>query len=74
MVKRIPHSYTLVVKMVPIHILEGLKRKPHPAAHLYTFIMEVKPPPPYQNDPAPVANTRAQLRVKMIPVYKFIKG
>ena len=46
-VKKISHYYTLDVKMIPIHILGGLKSIPHSSrTSVYTFIMEVTPPPP----------------------------
>ena len=46
-VKKIPHRYTFDVKMIPIHILGGLKSIPHfSRTSVYTFIMEVNPPPP----------------------------
>ena len=46
-VKKIPHWYTFDVKMIPIHILGGLKSIPHSSrTSVYTFIMEVTPPPP----------------------------
>ena len=45
-VKKIPHWYTFDVKMIPIHILGGLKSIPHSSrTSVYTFIMEVNPPP-----------------------------
>ena len=45
--KKIPHWYTFDVKMIPIHILGGLKSIPHSSrTSVYTFIMEVTPPPP----------------------------
>ena len=46
-VKKIPHWYTFDVKMIPIHILRCLKSIPHSSrTSVYTFIMEVTPPPP----------------------------
>ena len=43
--KKIPHWYTFEVKMIPIHILGGLKSIPHSSrTSVYTFIMEVTPP------------------------------
>ena len=43
------HSYTYFdVKMIPIHILGGLKRIPHSSrTSVYTFIMEVNPHTPH---------------------------
>ena len=39
------HWYTFDVKMIPIHILGGLKSIPHSSrTSVYTFIMEVTPP------------------------------
>ena len=47
LVKKIPHWYTFDVKMIPIHILGGLKSIPQSSRiSVYTFIMEVTPPPP----------------------------
>ena len=44
--KKIPHWYTFEVKMITIHILGGLKSIPHSSrTSVYTFIMEVNPPP-----------------------------
>ena len=54
--KKIPHWYTFEVKMIPIHILGGLKSIPHSSrTSVYTFIMNVTPRPRGRGAPTPPA-------------------